>query len=42
MSSGVAREIVYEDDKVIAYADYELAGRIYSEKPVELYIINKH
>lgn len=42
MSSGVVTEIVYEDDKVVAYADYDLAGRIYSEKPVDLYIINKH
>lgn len=30
MSSGVVTEIVYEDDKIVAYADYELAGRIYS------------
>jgi hypothetical protein len=36
------KEIVYEDDEVVAYADYELAGRIYSEKPADLYIINKH
>jgi hypothetical protein len=36
------KEIVYEDDEVVAYADYDLAGRIYSEKPVDLYIINKH
>lgn len=42
MGSDVVREIVYEDDEFIAYADYELAGRIYSEKPVDLYIINKH
>ena len=41
MSSSVVREIVYEDDKFIAYADEELAGRIYSEKPVDLFIINK-
>jgi hypothetical protein len=41
MSSGVAREIVYEDDEFIAYADYELAGRIYSEKPVDLFVVNK-
>lgn len=42
MSSGVVTEIVYEDDKIVVYADYELAGRIYSEKPVDLYITNKH
>ena len=39
--SGVVREIVYEDDKVIAYADYDLAGRIYSDKEVDLYITHK-
>lgn len=41
MGSDVVREIVYEDDKVVAYADYDLAGRIYSDKPVDLYIINE-
>lgn len=41
MSSDLVRDIVYEDDKVIAYADYELAGRIYSEKPVDLFIVTK-
>ena len=41
MSSDLVREIVYEDDKVVAYADYDLAGRIYSDKPVDLYIINE-
>lgn len=41
MSSGVVTEIVYEDDEFIAYADYELAGRIYSENPVDLYITHK-
>lgn len=41
MSSGVVTEIVYEDDEFIAYVDYELAGRIYSEKPVDLYITHK-
>ena len=39
--SNIVREIVYEDDKVIAYADYDLAGRIYSEKEVDLYITHK-
>lgn len=41
MSSDLVRDIVYEDDKIVAYADYDLAGRIYSEKPVDLYIVNK-
>lgn len=41
MNSGVVREIVYEDDKVIAYADYDLAGRIYSDKEIDLYVTHK-
>lgn len=41
MNSGVVREIVYEDDKIVAYADYDLAGRIYSDKEVDLYITHK-
>ena len=41
MNSGVVREIVYEDDEIVAYADYNLAGRIYSEKEVDLYITCK-
>ena len=28
MNNGVVREIVYEDDEVVAYADYDLAGDI--------------
>ena len=39
--NNIVREIVYEDDKVIAYADYDLAGRIYSDKEVDLYITHK-
>ena len=39
--NNMVREIVYEDDKVIAYADYDLAGRIYSDKGVDLYITHK-
>lgn len=41
MNNDLEREIVYEDDEVIAYADYDLVGRINYEKPVDLYIINK-
>lgn len=41
MNSDLVREIVYEDDEVVAYADYDLVGRINYEKPVDLYIINK-
>ena len=41
MNSGVVREIVYEDDEIVAYADYDLAGRIYSEKEIDLYITRK-
>ena len=41
MNSDLVREIVYEDDKIVAYADYDLVGRINYEKPVDLYIINK-
>ena len=41
MSSDLARDIVYEDDMIVAYADYDLAGRINYEKPVDLFIINK-
>ena len=41
MYNDLVREIVYEDDEIVAYADYDLAGRIYSEKPVDLYILNK-
>lgn len=42
MSSDLVREIVYEDDEIVAYADYDLVSRINYEKPVDLYIINKH
>lgn len=41
MNSDLVREIVYEDDEIVAYADYDLVGRINYEKPVDLYIINK-
>ena len=41
MNSGVVREVVYEDDEIVAYADYDLAGRIHSEKEVDLYITRK-
>lgn len=41
MNNGIVREIVYEDDEVVAYADYYLAGRIYSDKGVDLYITHK-
>ena len=41
MSGDLVRDIVYEDDEVIAYTDYDLAGRINYEKPVDLFIVNK-
>lgn len=41
MNSDLVRDIVYEDDEIVAYADYDLAGRIYSENPVDLFIVNK-
>lgn len=41
MNNDLVREIVYEDDEIVAYADYDLVGRINYEKPVDLYIINK-
>ena len=41
MSSNLVRDIVYEDDEFIAYSDYDLAGRINYEKPVDLFIVNK-
>jgi hypothetical protein len=41
MNSDLVREIVYEDDEVVAYADYDLVGRINYENPVDLYIIHK-
>ena len=41
MNNDLVREIVYEDDKIVAYADYDLVVRIYSEKPVDLYITHK-
>lgn len=41
MNDNLVREIVYEDDKIVAYADYDLSGNIYSEKEVELYITHK-
>lgn len=41
MSSDLVRDIVYEDDEIVAYADYDLAGCINYEKPVDLFIVNK-
>lgn len=41
MSSDLVRDIVYEDDEVIAYADYDLVGRINNEEHVDLWIVNK-
>ena len=41
MGSDLVRDIVYEDDKVIAYADYDLVGRINYEEYVNLWIVNK-
>jgi hypothetical protein len=28
MSNDLVRDIVYEDDEIVAYADYDLVGRI--------------
>lgn len=36
----MTKEIVYEDDKIIVYAD-DLAGRINYEEDVNLWIINE-
>ena len=41
MNNDLVREIVYEDDEIVAYADYDLVGRINYEKPVDLYITHK-
>ena len=41
MNNDVVREIVYEDDGVVVYAESNLAGRIYSDKEVDLYITHK-
>lgn len=41
MSSDLVRDIVYEDDKIVAYADYDLVGRINYETHVDLFIVNK-
>ena len=41
MSSDLVRDIVYEDDEIIAYADYDLIGRINYEEYVNLWIVNK-
>lgn len=40
MSNDLAGDIVYEDDKIIVYAD-DLAGRINYEEDVNLWIINE-
>ena len=36
MSSDLVRDIVYEDDEIIAYADHDLVGRINYEEDVNL------
>lgn len=41
MGSDLVRDIVYEDDKIIAYADYDLVGRMNYEEDVNLWIVNK-
>ena len=41
MNNNLVREIVYEDDEIVAYADSNLAGKIYSDKEVDLYITRK-
>lgn len=41
MSSDLVRDIVYEDDEIIAYADYDLVSRINYEEDVNLWIVNK-
>lgn len=42
MCSDLAKDIVYEDEEVIAYADYDLVGRINYEEDVNLWIVNKN
>jgi len=37
----MSKEIVYEDDKVIAYAEYEPASHIYNDNEVNLNIPNE-
>lgn len=37
----MSKEIVYEDDKVIAYAEYDSAGHIYNDNEVNLNIPNE-
>lgn len=41
MSSDLTGDIVYEDDKIIVYAD-DLAGRINHEEDVNLWIVNEN
>lgn len=42
MSSDLERDIVYEDDEVIAYTAYDLVGHINYEEDVNLWIVNKN
>lgn len=37
----MSKEIVYEDDKVIAYAEYDPASHIYNDNEVNLNIPNE-
>lgn len=37
----MSKEIVYEDDKVIAYAEYDPASHIYNDNEINLNIINE-
>lgn len=37
----MSKEIVYEDDKIIAYAEYDPASHIYNDNEINLNIINE-
>ena len=37
----MSKEIVYEDDKVIAYAEYDPASHIYNDNEINLNIVNE-
>lgn len=37
----MSKEIVYEDDKVIAYAEYDPASHIYNDNEVNLNMPNE-
>lgn len=35
------KNIVYEDEEVVVYSDYNAAGHIYDNDVVNLYVVNK-